>query len=143
MRPGLGFILSLLISSSLFAADIHVKITDIRNDVGNIRLAIFDQAPAFPTKPELAVQKVVLPIQKSEDSYTSAHTFTDLAPGTYAISLIHDENLNGEFDMVFFQPTEGYGTSNDIRGLFGPPSFRDAKFALGDEDIELMIKVGY
>lgn len=55
--------------------------------------------------------------------------FDSLAKGNYAIAIIHDENNNHKLDQGEMGiPVEGYGFSNDARGLFGPPDFRLAMF---------------
>ena len=55
----------------------------------------------------------------------------ELPPGTYAIGIFHDANLNNRLDNYFFGvPREQYGFSNDARGFLGPPSFDDAAFSV-------------
>jgi uncharacterized protein (DUF2141 family) len=55
----------------------------------------------------------------------------NLAPNRYAIACFHDENNNGEIDKAFTGiPTELYGFSNDVRGIFGPPDLQDQLFTL-------------
>lgn len=56
-------------------------------------------------------------------------SFDTLNKGNYAIAVIHDENNNQKLDQGDMGiPIEGYGFSNDARGLFGPPDFRLAMF---------------
>jgi len=55
--------------------------------------------------------------------------FTELPFGDYAIKTFHNENSNSDLDTnMFGMPTEDYGFSNNARGIFGPPSWKDAKF---------------
>ena len=59
-------------------------------------------------------------------------SFPGLAPGSYAVSVIHDANGNGDIDLnAFGIPTEGWGFSNDARATFGPPSFDAAAVHVG------------
>ena len=52
-----------------------------------------------------------------------------LAPGSYAVSVIHDENGNRRLDKNFVGiPTEGVGFSHNPRVTFGPPAFARASF---------------
>ena len=45
----------------------------------------------------------------------------ELPPGTYAIGIFHDANLNNRLDNYFFGvPREQYGFSNNARGFMGP-----------------------
>ena len=126
--------------------DISVTIEGFRNNKGQVLLALHDKANAFPTKPDMAAQKAIVPIQNKSDmgfSYYIQYTFKNVVPGIYAVTSVHDENSNGDMDLFLFRPAEGYGTSNDIRSLFGPPSFHDAKFEVSSENVRLDITMGY
>ena len=66
-------------------------------------------------------------------------TFEDVAPGNYAIMVLHDENDNERMDFeVNGMPIESYGMSNNPM-LFGPPTFTDAAFEL-TESKEIVIR---
>ncbi|MDB4987056.1 MAG: hypothetical protein JWN04_2234, partial [Myxococcaceae bacterium] len=55
----------------------------------------------------------------------------DVKPGTYAVSVIHDENKNNELDMRWLpwpKPKEGVAVSNDPDNRAGPPKWETAKF---------------
>lgn len=55
--------------------------------------------------------------------------FANLKPGVYGISAFHDENSNDKLDTNLIGiPTEDWCTSRNAKGVFGPPSFSDAKF---------------
>ncbi len=46
--------------------------------------------------------------------------------GNYAINVIHDKNNNNKLDTnVFGIPKEGWGCSNDARGVMGAPKLKD------------------
>jgi len=66
-------------------------------------------------------------------------SFEGIAPGNYAILVIHDTNDNNKMD---FQPNgmpkEAYGASNNNMS-FGPPQFSNAEFEVNDEDLEMKI----
>ena len=71
-------------------------------------------------------------------------TFEDLAPGTYAVAVYHDENGNGEFDQGLFGiPLEGYAFSMGARAFFGPPSFERAAFAVAAAGTTVTIAMTY
>lgn len=60
--------------------------------------------------------------------------------GAYAISVFHDVDSDGELKTNFIGiPREPLGASNDARGRFGPPSFEDMKFTVGDSPVALEI----
>lgn len=70
--------------------------------------------------------------------------FEDIPPGTYALVVIHDENMNGKLDRnVLGIPTEGYGFSNDPKSVFHAPSFSAASFSYNGEDLELTVRLRY
>ena len=60
--------------------------------------------------------------------------------GEYAIKIYHDENGNDELDTRMFGiPKERYGFSNNARGTFGPPEYKDARFNLDSPEKEMII----
>ena len=62
--------------------------------------------------------------------------FDSVESGSYAISVFFDENSSGLLDTnLVGMPDERYGFSNNARGIFGPPSFTEANFVVGSEDI--------
>jgi uncharacterized protein (DUF2141 family) len=70
--------------------------------------------------------------------------FADIPPGTYALAVFHDENMNGQLDTNRLGiPTEGYGFSNDVKGVFGAPAFSAASFAYDGRTLELTISLRY
>ena len=77
-----------------------------------------------------------------EDVNTGVATYTfELPKGTYAIGIFVDANYNNKMDRNFFGvPKEQYGFSNDAKGSFGPPSFKDASFNV-DGELKLEINL--
>jgi uncharacterized protein (DUF2141 family) len=57
--------------------------------------------------------------------------FHDVAPGDYALMVMHDANGNGSFDMSpAGMPDEGFAFSNKGRPLMGMPTFNGLKFTV-------------
>jgi uncharacterized protein (DUF2141 family) len=70
--------------------------------------------------------------------------FADIPPGRYALAVVHDENMNGKLDTNgLVIPTEGYGFSNDVKGVFGAPAFSAASFAHDGRTLTLTIDLQY
>jgi uncharacterized protein (DUF2141 family) len=68
--------------------------------------------------------------------------FPGIAPGTYAVSVYHDENSNDKLDTNFLGiPREGVGASNNARGHMGPPKFDSAKFEWAGAWLNLEITI--
>ncbi len=67
-------------------------------------------------------------------------TFTNVAPGTYAIMGLHDANDNQRMDFeANGMPKESYGMSGNEMS-FGPPQFDSAKFEVTNEDLTFNIR---
>ncbi|WP_426342895.1 DUF2141 domain-containing protein [Pseudoduganella sp. S-14] len=70
----------------------------------------------------------------------SVLVFPGVTPGSYAVMVYHDENLNGRLDKsANGLPIEGWGFSRNARGHYGPPTFDDARIDIksGANDIAL------
>ncbi len=68
-------------------------------------------------------------------------TFTNVAPGTYGITLFHDKNGNKNMDFEpNGMPKEMFGVSNNIMS-YGPPQWSDAKFEVTSEPITMEIRM--
>jgi uncharacterized protein (DUF2141 family) len=119
---------------------IHVEITGLRNDNGQVLCALFLSAADFPKNAGKALAHAN---SKIADRQASCE-FRDVAPGRYAISVFHDENSNGKMDTNFFgMPREGVGASNNPTPHFGPPKFDAAAFSFPGGRLELKITVHY
>jgi uncharacterized protein (DUF2141 family) len=66
-----------------------------------------------------------------------------LPPGSYAISLVHDENGNGRLDKALLIPREGFGFSRNPKIGFGPPKFAAVEVAFGQADVRIPVKMKY
>jgi uncharacterized protein (DUF2141 family) len=129
-----GAVLAALVAASPSAAapqpdgaiTLTVTLSDARNDKGRLAVALYDSEEDFPRQ-ERALRGQLLRIARGGATVT----FRGLAPGVYAIAVLHDENSNAKMDFNFLGiPLEGYGFSNDAPVGFGPPSFKAAAFKL-------------
>lgn len=120
---------------------IHVKILDIRNSTGGVACALFESPEGFPTEYLRAATNIM--VIKIRDKQARCD-FEDIPPGTYALAVVHDENMNGKLDTNLLGiPKEGYGFSNDAKALFGAPSFPAASFPYDGQNLELTIRLSY
>ena len=114
---------------------IHVEILDIRNSTGTVACALFESSVGFPTE-YLRFATNIMAI-KVRDKQARCD-FEDIPPGTYALAVIHDENMNGKLDTNFLGiPKEGYGFSNDAKALLGAPSFTAASFPYDGQNLDM------
>lgn len=134
-------VLALLFAASApaAAAELRVKVSELRSNAGNVHFALYVTPQSFP---------------KREGRYKGTHVaarslaalavFTGLKAGRYAVAVYHDENGNGEFDQGFFGiPLEGYAFSNGATAFFTPPSFIEAAIDLNGEITEITIPMTY
>jgi uncharacterized protein (DUF2141 family) len=99
-------------------------------------------------------------LHNSEDSYKSGENsaiaktktmvvdqraqvvFTGLPYGWYGVSLYHDENGDGKMDQnAMGIPKEAYGFSNNAKGFFGKPNFKDVMFQLNSAEKQIAINL--
>jgi len=120
---------------------IHVTILGIRNSVGTVDCALFDSPNGFPRDVlHSAMRLVVMKVPNTE----ARCDFEGIPPGTYALVVLHDENMNGKIDTNWLGvPKEGYGFSNDAKAAFRAPSFSDASFVYDGKTLDLTITLRY
>ena len=120
---------------------IHVKILDIRNSAGTVACALFESPDGFPSEfLHSATHVMIIKIRKAQ----ARCDFEDVPPGTYAMVVIHDENMNGKLDANLLGiPTEGYGFSNDAKKWLGTPPFSDASFSYDGQNVDLTMSLHY
>ena len=120
---------------------IHVKILDIRNSTGGVACALFESSEGFPTEYlHFATNIMVIKVRDRQ----ARCDFEDIPPGTYALAVVHDENMNGKLDTNLLGiPKEGYGFSNDAKALLGAPSFSAASFEYDGQNHDMTIPLHY
>ena len=133
---------SLLVISPAVAATVTVDVRNIETK-GEMHLAIYDDADVFENdngEKGGAAKGIIQGVIEDVGVGNATYTF-DLPNGTYAIGIFVDTNYNNEMDRNFFGvPKEQYGFSNDAKGNFGPPSFKDASFNVSG-DMKLKINL--
>ena len=131
-RALLATVLLIGLPISASADTLTVTVNNIKK-AGEIHVAVYDNAKAFEadrgekggTAPGITEGTIQM-VEPGSVTY-----IYELPPGTYAIGIFHDVNLNNKMDNNFFGvPKEQYGFSNNARALFGPPDFEDAAFVL-------------
>ena len=120
---------------------IHVTILNIRNSTGTVDCALFDSPSGFPR--DTLRSAVRLSAMKIPDRVAHCD-FDDVPAGTYALVVLHDENMNGRIDYNWLGiPREGYGFSNDVHGALGAPSFKQAAFVYDGKTLDLSVSLRY
>jgi uncharacterized protein (DUF2141 family) len=120
------------------AQSIEVTVENIKEIKGSIRVGLFSGEEKFLKD---AVDGKI--VKATASSITVK--FENLKTGEYAVSVIHDQNENGELDTNMMGiPNEGFAFGNNAMGMFGPPSFDDAKVVVKDKvQVKQAIKLKY
>ncbi len=120
---------------------IKLTITNLRNDKGFVLVSLFKEGEGFPDEGEKAFRKDKVTIINKR----AVIIFPNLPTGSYAISILHDENNDLRMNKnALGIPKEGYGFSNNVTGAFGPPSYNRAKFRHLDNSLtQVAIRARY
>ena len=101
--------------------------TGFENDEGQVMVALFLDEQGWPGSEEHVFATAVVPINGAQ----AFAEFGDVPVGPFAVTVYHDENGNRELDSnAFGIPFERYGFSAGAEGVFGPPSFAEARMEL-------------
>lgn len=125
------------ISSAQGQGTLQIEITNVQNSEGVVIVALFDNEQDYLKK---AVRSQEVKAKKG----TVNASFINLPEGKYAVSLLHDENENGEMDYNMMHiPKEGFGFGNNPRPLFGAPSFSQTEVDFNGKNLLIQIRMKY
>ncbi|MCB8994642.1 MAG: DUF2141 domain-containing protein [Bacteroidales bacterium] len=120
--------------------NIEIRITGLRNPKGKVSVNLFNQKDGFPDDPMKSFGWKTVSILPD----TVVIVFEDLPYGTYAVSVLHDENGNGKMEKNFFGiPREGFAFSNNDTPRIKSPSFSDAMIELKSPRMVSNLKMLY
>jgi len=118
---------------------VRVAIEGLRSSRGMVRACMTAVPADFPDcRKDPAARKLSIPAAPGD-----MLVFNHVAPGRYAISVLHDENDNGRMDKVLMIPKEGFGFSRDAPVHMTPPSFAAAAFDVGAGVTSTAIRIRY
>ena len=122
------------------SAALTIEITNIRFEKGWIRLGLYNHPDQFPVNPPRTFNFKKTSLKKEMMEII----LDDIQPGTYAISLLDDENGNDQMDYRLFKlPGEGFGFSNNIKpGLKNPP-YDHCSFRIPEGQSRIRIEMQY
>ena len=125
---GLTAITALLaLPATGWCADLELKVENVKEAMGNLRIGIYGSAEDFR---KTAVKEVQAPASTNP----VVIRVPGLAVGDYAIAIYHDRNGNQKLDSNLLGiPSEPYGFSGSTRNLVGPATWQQARFGLPAE----------
>ena len=108
---------------------LEVEVEGLRSEKGSLDCALFNAPDGFPGPSPI----VGGAHQLAASTRPMRCTFDALPAGTYAVSVQHDEDGDGELDTNFVGvPTEGYGVTNNVYPGTRAPTFEEAQVSIGD-----------
>ena len=120
-------------------AKLTLVINELRNQQGEVCIALFSDKEGFPEDDKQAVCNNCFAISKRPMS-----TIFDVPYGRYSVSVLHDENKDGELNTGMMGiPKEGIGFSNNPRIIKGTPSFKTASFDFTEDNQQVEVTVKY
>ncbi len=108
-------------------AGLTVEISNIQNDKGQIGCSLYSKEEGFPSKTKKADAVMFVKSKAGK----AACVFKSLKAGKYAVSVMHDEDKDGELETSMVgRPKEWWGVSNNVPPeRFGPPKYEAALFS--------------
>jgi uncharacterized protein (DUF2141 family) len=112
--------------------ELVVDITGLRNAKGVCAVTLFAGPAGFPGDPAKALSTRTVGIASESAPVHASASFPDIAPGVYAVAVLHDENSNGRLDTFLGIPREGFAFSGSAVVRTGPPKFDACRFFVAD-----------
>ena len=128
-----------LLLSAAPHARLEISLEGLRNARGVVRLCVAPAPAAYPDcRDGTGARRINVPAGEARSIVVD-----DLAPGTWAVALMHDENGNARLDTRLAIPVEGFGFSNNPAVGFGAPAFRRTAFSVSGPVTRHTIRLRY
>jgi uncharacterized protein (DUF2141 family) len=120
---------------------VEVRVGPVQGSAGQVGCQLFNNPAGFPLAHGAAVQSVLAPI----DQARATCVFDALAPGSYAVAVVHDTNGNQRIDTnALGLPTEAYGVSNNRTRALSAPRWEEARFQVETgQRVQLDVRLRY
>lgn len=114
--------------------ELTIEVTITKHYKGDILLALYNNEEDYMKK---AYKSTKVTVKNGK----AILKFKEIQKGNYAFSLFHDVNSNEKLDKNFFGiPKEPYAFSNNQKGSFGPPKYKNAMFIV-EKDKHLTVSI--
>lgn len=135
------YLLFLLASLSVLGQEqlpITVKVTNIKQAKGTMRVAFYKKGSGFPKEGTITFAKET----KVSKAGELTMKFTDIPYGEYAIAVFQDKNQNQKIDKnLIGYPTEPFGFSKNFKPRFSEPEFEDCNVIISATNNLFTIKL--
>lgn len=128
-----------LVIAMALAPTLSVRVEGARSARGLIRVALFRAAEGFPEDDTKAVRTISVAAASAVEV-----TLQDVPEGTWALAVLHDENVDGRLDKNLVGiPREGICVSGLAGRMWRIPTFEDARFVLPPKGLKLTLALQY
>ena len=125
-------------AQSEFMGKLTVNISGFPSSEGFAMIALHNSEQSYQGEETGALDKKKAQVVNQKTQVV----FENLTFGSYGVSLYHDENANGKLDTnAMGIPKEAYGFSNNARGFFGKPSYKDVTFQMNMAEKQISINI--
>ena len=138
MRALLLAPVALLLPAASPTHSLEIGVQKLRSQKGVLRICLTGRAQSFPD-----CKNDAQAVSRSVPASQTRITFDGLAPGSYAVAIIHDENGNSKLDTLMGIPREGFGFSRNPAIGFGPPKFDAARIAVDAAAAPQQVRMRY
>lgn len=115
-----------------------VKVKDVLQAQGSIRMAVYNNEKSFPSESQ-AFRGGALTLKPGINTQLNCD---QLPFGSYAVAVYHDVNNNGKMDKnALGIPTEPYAFSNNVKVKWRAPKFREAVFEFRSAQQEITVEL--
>jgi len=119
---------------------LNVTVENVRSNRGELIIELYANDPDGFLSAEGRVERVHW---KAQSPVTKACILAP-EPGPFAVVIYHDENSDGRFNRSMLGiPTEGFGFSNNVRVLLGPPSLSSVLIDVPRGETSLEVRLRY
>lgn len=134
--------MTILFGTMAFPVNISFEFNNLEKVSGKVYLSVINDPEIWKMKSEeLPEKNIEFKAAVMVRSKNMSIIVNGLKPGVYAAQIFHDLNENGKLDTnALGIPKEPYGFSNNKKGIFGKPKFKDVSFMVKDKDIVQKVK---
>ena len=114
---------------------LSIKVEGISEMTGNLGILLFNSAEGYPEVSEKALKGFTIKV----DGETMLVELGEFPAGEYAVTLMHDKNMNGFMDKNMIGiPKEPFGFTKLTDIPFGAPSFEETSIQLSKSTVEVI-----
>lgn len=128
-----------LVSQNRPKATLEITFTGMRNGKGMVATGVNRSPEGWPREPHLSPKWKKTGIDKGSMTVK----LENLEYGSYAMSVLDDENSNLEMDMFLGIPKEGFGFSMNPKTKMKAPRFEECVFEIDKPYKRITIELKY